>query len=166
MSIRTKNWDAETLRNKIKNILLPNLFWPFTVWINCSIVLEILANSRPLALNFISFFRSLKYFFLKVNQNNFGYKIPFLKIKTNYLLLHSCQWGQSLALPQDRLLFHRDLHQTQFPNRGAHQKAWRCNQKRKYLCCSFELDTIHCLKNQICIKFLSNSFWFIYVPTI
>ena len=36
------------------------MFWPFTVWINCS-----------------SFSRSLDQFFLTVGQNNFGNKIPF-----------------------------------------------------------------------------------------
>ena len=54
------------------------LFWPFTVWINCSSDLKNFANSRPSASNFKSFFRSLEQFFLTVGQNNFGNKIPFL----------------------------------------------------------------------------------------
>ena len=36
------------------------LFWPFTVWINCSSDLKIFANSRPSATNFKSFSRSLE----------------------------------------------------------------------------------------------------------
>ena len=48
------------------------LFSPFTVWINW----KLFANSRPSPLNFKSFSRSLKQFFLTVGQNNFGNKIP------------------------------------------------------------------------------------------
>ena len=54
------------------------LFWPFTVWINCSSDLKNFANSRPSASNFKSFSWSLEQFFLTVGQNNFGNKIPFL----------------------------------------------------------------------------------------
>ena len=36
------------------------------------------ANSRPSALNFKRFYRSLEQFFLTVGQYNFGNKIPFL----------------------------------------------------------------------------------------
>ena len=54
------------------------LFWPFTVWINCSSDLKNFANSRPSASNFKSFSRSLEQFFLTVGQNNFGNKIPLL----------------------------------------------------------------------------------------
>ena len=52
------------------------LFWPFTVWINCSSDREIFANSRPSASNFKKISRSLEQFFLTVGQNNFGNKIP------------------------------------------------------------------------------------------
>ena len=52
------------------------LFWPFTVWINCSSDLKIFANSWPSASNFKSFSWSLEQFFLTVGQNNFGNKIP------------------------------------------------------------------------------------------
>ena len=48
---------------------------------NFSSDLRNVANSRPSALNFICFSRSLDQFFLTVVQNNFGYKIPFLKKK-------------------------------------------------------------------------------------
>ena len=54
------------------------LFWPFTVWINCSSDLKNFKNSRPSASNFKNFSRSLEQFFLTVGQNNFGDKIPFL----------------------------------------------------------------------------------------
>ena len=57
------------------------LFWPFTVWINCSSDLKFFANSLPSASNFKSFSRSLKQFFLTVGQNNFSNKIPFTVIK-------------------------------------------------------------------------------------
>ena len=53
------------------------LFWPFTVWINCSSDLNFFFNSRPSASNFKSFSQSLEQFFLKVGQNNFGNKFYF-----------------------------------------------------------------------------------------
>ena len=52
------------------------LFWPFTVWINCSSDLKNFTNSRPTASNFKSFSRSLEQFFLTVGQKNFDNKIP------------------------------------------------------------------------------------------
>ena len=55
------------------------MFWPFTVWTNCSSDIKFFANSRPSASNFKSFSRSLEQFFLIVCQNNFGNKIPFFK---------------------------------------------------------------------------------------
>ena len=54
------------------------MFWPFTVWKNCSGDPKNFANSRPSASNFETFSRSLEQFFLPVGQNNFGNKIPFL----------------------------------------------------------------------------------------
>ena len=54
------------------------LFWPCTVWINCSSDLKYFENSRPSASNFKSFSRSLEQFFLTIGQNNSGNKIPFL----------------------------------------------------------------------------------------
>ena len=63
------------------------LFWPFTVWINCSSDLKNFANSRPSASNFKSFSWSLEHFFLTVGQNNFGNKIP---------LLDWCHWKPSV----------------------------------------------------------------------
>ena len=52
------------------------LFWPFTVSINCSSDLRNFENSQPSASNFKSFSQSLEQFFLTVGQNNFGNKIP------------------------------------------------------------------------------------------
>ena len=43
------------------------LFWPFTVWINCSSDLKIFANSRPSASNFKRFFYHLNEFKLIFN---------------------------------------------------------------------------------------------------
>ena len=56
------------------------LFWPFTVWINCSSHLKNFENSWLSASNFKSFSRSLEQFFLTVGQNNFGNKIPFFDV--------------------------------------------------------------------------------------
>ena len=53
------------------------LFWPFTIWINCSSDFKTFANSQTSASNFKSFSRSLEQFFLTVGQNDFGNKIPF-----------------------------------------------------------------------------------------
>ena len=65
-------------RNKLKKAFCyQKLFWPFTVWMNCSSDLKIFAKSRPSA-SFKSFSRSLEQFLLTVGQNNFGNKIPFL----------------------------------------------------------------------------------------
>ena len=63
------------------------LFWPFTVWINCSSDLKNFANSRPSASNFKSFSQSLEYFFLTVGQNNFWNKIPWICFPGDMALL-------------------------------------------------------------------------------
>ena len=62
------------------------LFWPFTVWINCSSDLKNFENSRPSASNFKSFSQSLEQFFLTVAQNNFGNKITLLKSQNIIIL--------------------------------------------------------------------------------
>ena len=54
------------------------MFWPFTVYINCSSDLKNFANSRASASNFKNVSQSLEQFFLTVGQNNFCNKIPFL----------------------------------------------------------------------------------------
>ena len=75
--------DMRNLQEQVKKAFCyRKLFWPFTVWINCSSDLKNLANSRPSASNFKSFPRSQEQFFLTVGQNNFGNKIP---IFPNYL---------------------------------------------------------------------------------
>ena len=61
-----------------KAFFYQKLFWPFTVWMNCSSDLKNFANSRPSASNFKKLSRSLDQFFLTVGQNNFDNKIPFL----------------------------------------------------------------------------------------
>ena len=67
------------LQEQVKKALCyEKLFWPFTVWINCSSDLKFFSNSQPSALNFKSVSRSLEHFFLTVGQNNFGNKISFL----------------------------------------------------------------------------------------
>ena len=48
------------------------------------------ANSRPSVSNFKSFSQSLDQFFLTVGQNNFGNKIPFLKL--NYSSQDTVGW--------------------------------------------------------------------------
>ena len=75
------------------------LFWPFTVWINCSSDLKNFTNSLPSASNFIFFSQSLEHFFHTVGQNNFGNKIPFLLCiltisRTPYCLV----WFLSIAI--------------------------------------------------------------------
>ena len=74
----SKFLDVRNLKEQVKKaICYQKLFWPFTVWINCSSDLKIFANSRPSASNFVSFSQSLEQFFFTVGQNNFGNKIPF-----------------------------------------------------------------------------------------
>ena len=68
--------DMRNLQEQVKK-----MFWPFTVWINCSSDLKDFANSQPSASNFKSFSHDHKnIFFLTVGQNNFGNKIPFFAI--------------------------------------------------------------------------------------
>ena len=61
-----------------KSFCYQKLFWPFTVWINCSSDLKNFANSQPSTSNFKSFSQRLEQFFLTVGQNNFDNKIPYL----------------------------------------------------------------------------------------
>ena len=64
------------------------LFWPFTVWINCSSDLKNFANSQPSASNFKSFSQSLEQFCLTKGQNNFEMGGQSCQIH-NSILLHS-----------------------------------------------------------------------------
>ena len=62
--------DMRNLQEQVKTTFCyQKLFWPFTVWINCSSDLKLFANSRPSATNFKSFSRSIEQFFLKLGQN-------------------------------------------------------------------------------------------------
>ena len=79
------------------------MFWPLTVWKNCSSDLKSFANSRPSASNFKSFSQSLEQFFLTVGQNNFGNKIPFLQF-----------FCQNFILQINRADFNVCLHVTHF----------------------------------------------------
>ena len=72
-----------------KSFCYQTLFWPFTVWMNCSKDLIIFENSPPSTTNFKSFFQSPEHFFLTVGQNNFVNKIPF-----HYFLFWT-QWSVS-----------------------------------------------------------------------
>ena len=76
----TRFWEIWKMHHTFwkKEFCYQNLFWPFTVWVNCSSDLKNFENSPPSALNFKSFSGSLEQFFLAVGQNNFGNKIPFL----------------------------------------------------------------------------------------
>ena len=68
-----------SLLNVLVWIFGKSLLQPFTVWMNCSYDLKNFANSRPSALNFKRFSRSLEQFLLTVGQNNIGNKIPLIK---------------------------------------------------------------------------------------
>ena len=72
------------------------LFWPFTVWINCSSDLKNFADSRPSASNFKIFSRSLEQFFLTVGLNNFYNKIQFFWLHCE-LLASSTQLEKIIA---------------------------------------------------------------------
>ena len=74
-------FDVRNLQEQVeKGFCYQKLFWPFTVWTNCSCNLRNFAKSRPSASNFKSFSRLLEHFFLTVGQNNSGNKIPFLEL--------------------------------------------------------------------------------------
>ena len=76
--------DMRNIQKQVKKAFCyQRLFWPFTVWINCSSDFKLFATSLPSASNFKSFSRSLEQFFLAVGRNNFGNKVPFLKNKRN-----------------------------------------------------------------------------------
>ena len=61
--------DMRNLQEQVKKAFCyQKLFWPFTVWINCSSDLKTFANSRPSASNFKSFSRSLEQFIQAVTE--------------------------------------------------------------------------------------------------
>jgi len=78
--------DLRNLKEQVKKAFrYQKLFWPFTVWINCSSDIKNFENSRLSASNFKSFSRSLEQFFLTVGQNNFCNKIPLSHINIHPL---------------------------------------------------------------------------------
>ena len=79
------------------------LFWPFTVWINCSSDLKIFENSRPSASNFKSFSRSLEQFFLTIGKNNFENKIPIPTVPSGSTT--PAQWLSNDHLSKTAFLF-------------------------------------------------------------
>ena len=87
-------WDLRNLEEQVKKAFCyQKLFWPFTVWINCSNDLKNFEYSRLSASNFKSFSRSLEQFFLTVGQNNFGNKLPLrtARIKKKCLLKYTTE---------------------------------------------------------------------------
>ena len=67
------------------------LFWPFIFWIFCSSDLKNFANSWPSTSHFKNFSLSLEQFFLIVDQNNFGNKIPLFHIATFFITFFRVQ---------------------------------------------------------------------------
>ena len=69
--------DVRNLQEQVKrSFFYQKLFWPFTVWINCSCDLKNFADSGPSASNFKKKFLITRTFFLTLGQNNFDYKMP------------------------------------------------------------------------------------------
>ena len=64
--------DMTNLQERVKKAFCyQNLFWPFTVWINCSSDLKNFANSWPTASNFKSFSQLLEQFFSHSRSEQF-----------------------------------------------------------------------------------------------
>ena len=79
--------DLRNLQEQVKKAFCyQKLFWPFTVQTNCFSDHKIFAHS---ASNFKSFSRSLEHFFLTVDQNNSGNKIPIVQLR-DYNCVLSC----------------------------------------------------------------------------
>ena len=89
------------------------LFWPFTVWINCSSDFKSFENSRPSSSNFRSFSQCLEQFFLKVGQNNIGKKILFMPLSQLFsVCFHAVNYIQFTF----RSHYLNDLTWRQIPN--------------------------------------------------
>ena len=124
-------WDLRNLQEQVKKAFCyQKLFWPFTVWINCSSDFKVFENYQPSASNFKCFSRSLEQFFLTVSQNNFGNKIPLffkdsfsscafiwnvLKIEPKKVYSMSCQ----MLTKQKGETKHGSWKQFHFENRGC-----------------------------------------------
>ena len=73
------------LQEQVKKALCyQKIFWPFSVWTNCSGDLKFFANSEPSAMSFKKKSWSQEQFFLTVGQNNFGNQILFLSVRATY----------------------------------------------------------------------------------
>ena len=83
-----------------------NLFWPFTVWINCSSNLKNFANSWPSVSNFKSFSQSLEQFFLTVGQN----KIPLYKLLVCRLENEKKKHAHNFPFLNKKFLFRYLIH--------------------------------------------------------
>ena len=73
------------------------LFWPFTVWINCSSDLKNFVNSWPSAWNFKSFSWSQKQCFLTVlrsEQYQFFFLFFLFSIMTYFLEISRIKWSK------------------------------------------------------------------------
>ena len=105
--------DLRNLQEQVKKAFCyQKLFWTFAVWINCSSDLKFFVNSRPSALNFTSFSRTLERFFLWVGQNNFDNKIPnltFLVRRNSRAVLQLLRkWGRFSIRPRSPCSLHPD----------------------------------------------------------
>ena len=94
--------DLRNLQEQVKKVFCyQTLFWPFTVWINCSKDLKFFCKFSAFSLEFQKFF-SIEQFFLTVGQNNFGNKIPFLYLVQVFLdetLLFQNNFSHALKPP-------------------------------------------------------------------
>ena len=69
--LTTRNVRLDSGHYATKYYCYQKLFWPITVWINCSSDLKNFANSPPPALNFKSFSQSLEQFFSHSRSEQF-----------------------------------------------------------------------------------------------
>ena len=100
------------------------MFWPFTVWMNCSSDLKNFANHQLSALNFKSFSQSLEAFFLTVGQNNFGNKLPFYNRKFFFIQTQKYVRGYQKSCPWET--------------------TWKKNQNNLVLFSYFEPEALYC----------------------
>ena len=129
-------WHLRNLQEQVKKAFCyQKLFWPFTVWINCSSDLKFFENSRPSASNFKSFSRSLEQFFVTVGQNNFGNKIPlFFNIsRTRVSLADSISDQEPIMVKRVQTLLQNRVEMTKYRKEGLFQishslASWQIHQ--------------------------------------
>ena len=91
------------------------LFWPFTVWINCSSDLKKFANSQSSSSNFKSFSPSIEQFFLTVGQNNVENKIPITKKNDLLFFMMTTTIGfQAINTTQDEQRYKEKAHKSDY----------------------------------------------------